>query len=218
MDAVKLLGNLLGKNATGGNLLGSLLGGDRGGTNVGGGANPLSGMLGGLLGSGDNGQSSGIAGILGSILGAGGTPQASGGGLAGLVGGLLGGNDAPTATQAPPKQAVDEATLLIRAMCNAAKADGEIDRDEQEQIIGRLGGDIDQEEAEFIRNELSKPLNVAEFCNSVPSSMAAKVYALSAMTVRVDTREEVAYLSQLADGLNLDSNTLAQIHKQLGLA
>ena len=220
MDAVKLLGSLLGNNATDGNMLGSLLKGAMGGGNAGGGNSPL-GLLGGLLGGGGQ-QSSGVAGILGSILGGGNAgqaqQQASGGGLGGILGGLLGGGDAAAATQAPPQPQVDEATLLIRAMCNAAKADGHIDKDEQEKIVGRLGGDIGQAEADFLRKELGSPLDVAGFCQSVPANMAANVYAFSAMTVRVDTREEVAYLQQLAQGLNLDNNTLSHIHQQLGLA
>lgn len=217
MDAVKLLGSLLGNNATGGNMLGSLLKGAMGG---GGGqsAGPM-GMLSGLLGGG-GGQASGAAGLLGSILGGGGAQQQqqAGGGIGGMLSGLLGGGDQPQATAAPPvREHVDQATLLIRAMCNAAKADGQVDQAEQEQILGRLG-DLDQAEADFLRKELSSPLDVAGFCNTVPGPLAANVYALSVMTVKVDTREEVAYLQQLAQGLNLDQQTLGQIHQQLGLA
>ena len=219
MNAVKLLGSLLGNNATGGNMLGSLIGGAMGGGGQqSGGGGPL-GMISGLLGGG-GGQQSGAAGLLGSILGGGNAAQPGqegGGGMASMIGGLLGGGDAPAATQAPPQAATDEATLLIRAMCNAAKADGNVDQAEQEQILGKLG-DIDQAEADFLRKELSSPLDVAGFANSVPANLAPNVYALSVMTVKVDTQEEVAYLQQLAQGLNLDNNTLATIHKQLGVA
>ena len=47
--------------------------------------------------------------------------------------------------------------------------------------------------------------------------MAANIYAFSVMTVKVDTREEVAYLQQLAQGLNLDNATLSAVHKELGI-
>ncbi len=219
MDAVKLLGSLLGNNATGGNMLGSLLKGAMGGGGSGGGS-PM-GMLSGLLGGGGGGQSSGAAGILGSILGGGNAGQAapaqSGGGVGGMLSGLLGGGGAPQATAAPAREQVDQATLLIRAMCNAAKADGQVDQAEQEQILGRLG-DVDQSEADFLRQELSSPLDVDGFCKSVPQEMAANIYALSVMTVKVDTQQEVTYLQNLAQGLNLDGQTIGQIHQQLGLA
>ena len=179
------------------------------------------GMLSGLLGGGGGGQSSGAAGILGSILGGGNAGQAapaqSGGGVGGMLSGLLGGGGAPQATAAPAREQVDQATLLIRAMCNAAKADGQVDQAEQEQILGRLG-DVDQSEADFLRQELSSPLDVDGFCKSVPQEMAANIYALSVMTVKVDTQQEVTYLQNLAQGLNLDGQTIGQIHQQLGLA
>ena len=220
MNAVKLLGSLLGNNATGGNMLGSLIGGAMGGGGQAGGGGPL-GMISGLLGGGGGGQQSGAAGLLGSILGGGNAAQPgqepSGGGMAGMIGGLLGGGDAQATAQAPPQAATDEATLLIRAMCNAAKADGNVDQQEQDQILGKLG-DIDASEAEFLRKELASPLDVAGFANSVPANLAPNVYALSVMTVKVDTPQEAAYLQQLAQGLNLDNNTLATIHKQLGVA
>ena len=218
MDAVKLLGSLLGNNATGGNMLGSLLKGAMGGGGQSSGSNPM-GMIAGLLGGGGGGgQASGVAGMLGSILGGGGGETQQGGGVGGMLSGLLGGGDqAQAQATAPAPAQVDQATLLIRAMCNAAKADGEVDKAEQDQILGRLG-DVEQAEIDFVRNELSSPLDIQGFANSVPADMAANVYALSVMTVKVDTREEVAYLQQLAQGLNIDQQTLGQIHQQLGVA
>ena len=226
MNAVKLLGSLLGNNATGGNMLGSLLKGAMGGgqQQQSGGGGAL-GMLSGLLGGGGGGgqqSGGGPLGMLSGILGGGSAPSGGGGGgplgmLSGLFGG--GGSDAaPAAPAAPPAAAQDQATLLIRAMCNAAKADGQIDQSEQDNIIGRLGGDLDQGEEAFLRQELASPLDVGSFARSIPSEMAANVYAFSVMTVKVDTREEVAYLQDLAQGLNLDNSTLSSIHKELGLS
>ena len=222
MNAVKLLGSLMGNNATGGNMLGSLLKGAMGGGGQqSGGGGPL-GMLSGLLGGGGGGQQSGGGplGMLSGILG-GGKSGGGGGGPLGMLSGLLGGGGAaaPAAAPAPaPAEAHDQATLLIRAMCNAAKADGQIDKAEQDMIIGRLGGDLDQAEEDFLRKELAAPLDVNGFARSVPANMAENVYAFSVMTVKVDTPEEVAYLNQLAEGLNLDNATVTAVHKELGLA
>lgn len=223
MDAIKLLGSLMGNNATGGNMLGSLLKGAMGGgqqQQSGGGA---MGMLSGLLGGGGGGNSGGGGplGMLSGILG--GKSGGGGGGPMGMLSGLLGGGGqkeaaaAAPAAPAPSQSQQDQATLLIRAMCNAAKADGEIDQAEQDAIIGRLGGDLDEAESNFLRQELATPLDVAAFAREIPSGMGADVYAFSVMTVKVDTREEVAYLQQLAQSLNLDGDTLRSIHEQLGL-
>ena len=212
MDAVKLLGSLLGNNATGGNLLGSLLGKATGGGAATGGAagGGIGSMLGGLLGGG-GGSTGGAGGMLGSLLG--------GGAAGGLLGSLMGGGskeEAAAPTPAAPQ--ADQATLLIRAMCNAAKADGQVDQTEQQNIIGRLGNDVDQAEIDFLKSELSAPLDVAGFVSSVPADLAANVYAMSVMTIKVDTPQEAQYLQQLAQGLKLDNSTLGEIHKQLGVA
>jgi uncharacterized membrane protein YebE (DUF533 family) len=211
MDPMKLLGSLMGSNATGGNLLGSLLGGGGGATGGGGAA----GMLGSLLGGGGRG---GAAGMLGSLLGGG----AAAGGIGSMLGGLLGGGGAPEAAAAPKAQAAapsaDQATLMIRAMCNAAKADGQVDDQEQANIIGKLGDDVGEAEINFLKQELAAPLDVAGFARSVPADMAQDIYALSCMTVKVDTPQEAQYLQQLGQGLNLDGATLGAIHQQLGLS
>ena len=249
MDAVKLLGALLGNNATGGNLLGSILGGGGGqqsmpqrGQAGAGVAELLQAVLGG--GSQPHQQSSGgggLGGLLGGMLGGAGTPsrggggsnilggllkgviasqmgRGSGGGTMDLLGGLLGGNagDEPEPQFSEPERqaANDQATILIRAMCNAAKSDGSVDQAEQQAIVSRLG-ELDQQEIEFLQQELSAPLDVHAFANSVPSELATQVYALSVMTVKVDTREEVQYLTQLAQGLGLDQQTLDAIHQQV---
>lgn len=246
MDAVKLLGALLGNNATGGNLLGSILGGGgrQAAPQQGGGAAELlkgilgggapqqqsggggvGGLLGGLLGGGGGGGSA-SSNILGGLLkGAiakqmgGGAPTGGGGGGAmDLLGGLLGGGAPAPEPEPPQRQAAnDQATILIRAMCNAAKSDGQVDQQEQQNIIGRLG-ELDQNEIDFLQQELSSPLDVAGFARSVPQDMGPQVYALSVMTVKVDTREEVQYLTQLAQGLGLNQQTLDAIHQQAGLA
>ena len=254
MDAVKLLGALLGNNATGGNLLGSILGGGGrqpapqqqsagagellkailGGGGApqqqasGGGLGGLGGLLGGVLGGGGGAPAGGSAtnNILGGLLkGAIAKQMGMGGGGGGtnpmdLLGGLLGGGkeEPEPEVAAPQRQAAnDQATILIRAMCNAAKADGSVDQTEQQNIIGRLG-DLDQQEVEFLQRELSSPLDATGFARSVPREMGPQVYALSVMTVKVDTREEVQYLTQLAQGLGLDQQTLDAIHQQAGLA
>jgi len=195
MDAVKILGSLLGSNATGGNVLGSLLGGATGG---GGGGGGLGSLLGGLMGGGQQ------------------QPQQSsgGGGLGGLLGGLLGG----AGGQQQPQQQLSEeqqAILLIRAMCNAAKADGQIDKSEIQNIASRMG-ELDQAEAEFLQRELQAPLDIQGFCQSVPQDMKQNAYAFSLMGMKLDSQQEAQYLGAMAQGLGLQKDQANAIHAKLG--
>jgi uncharacterized membrane protein YebE (DUF533 family) len=143
-----------------------------------------------------------------------------GGGLGGLLGSVMGGGSEPAAQQqAPPEQvaqANDQAVLMIRAMVNAAKSDGRIDQTEQENIISKLGADVSQSEADFLRQEFAAPLDVAGFARSIPNGLEQQVYALSLTSIELDTQNEAQYLGQLAQGLNIDPAVCNQIHDHLG--
>jgi len=110
---------------------------------------------------------------------------------------------------------VDKATTLIRAMCNASKVDGDIDREEQDAIIGRLG-DVTQDEIDFVRRELKSPLDIDAFCDSVPDELAQQAYAFSVMAIKIDTISEAAYLGRLGATLELDTDLCNDIHEQVG--
>lgn len=222
MDAVKLLGSLLGNNATGGNVLGSLLGGNSTQVSGSGGLGALAGLLGGAAGGGGAGL-----GALGSLLGSGAAASALGGliggggssaqgpskgGIGSLLSGLLGGRKKE---QGQASQAQDEATLFLRAMCNSAKADGQVDQDEINNIVGRLG-EVDQAEAAFLKSELQSPLDVAGFCSSVPQGLGEQVYAFSVMGMKLDSEREAKYLAEVAQNLRIDSATANGIHSRLG--
>ena len=237
-----ILGGLIsgGQRNTQGGSMGDLLGGLLGGGSR---QQPQSGgglgdLLGSLIGGGGGQQrqapsGGGMGDLLGSLLGGG---QQNNGGLggAGGLGGLLGGAltkyaqaqnaDAPTPSynnfDAFPKdvdtaQATDHATLIIRAMINAAKSDGSIDEAEQEKIIGKLG-DISQAEADFVRAEFRAPLDVDDFVRSIPRGMEQQIYAVSLMAIDLDTNKEAHYLDSLAKGLRISQDLANQIHEQLG--
>ena len=178
---------MVGGNAMGGSLLGSLAG-------------PV------------------LAGILGSMMG-GGSGHSSGGGLGGLLGSMLGGSGGGgrTTTQqmtdVERHAADDQATLLLRAMINATKADGKLERDEVEAITSRLG-EIDANEKAFLEHEFAQPVNVAEFAKTVPEEMAQQVYAFSLLGIKVDTNSEAQYLRALAANLGLSDRVVDEIHKK----
>ena len=231
IDAMKILGALVSSGAlsrgSGSNVLGSILGAVLGG----GGSAPAAGSglgaaLGNVLGGGRAmaGQSGGgLADLLGGLLGGG---QGGSGGLGSLLGMAMsraGGAGAAPGMQlrdfgeaeAPP-EANDQALILVRAMLNAAKADGRVDEAERARILERLG-DIDPEEAAFLREELASPLDVDAFARSVPPAMAQQVYAVSLTAIDLDTNPEARYLDALARGLGVAPETCNRIHDELSV-
>ena len=230
-----VLGGLLGgsQQQQGGGGLGDLLGSLRGGGQSGGGLGDLLGSLTGGRQQQQAPQSGGMGDLLGSILGNGANNSGGLGGAGGL-GGLLGGaltkyaqnqnNSVPDPSHencdhlpigVDQKEATDHATLIIRAMINAAKSDGSIDQAEQEKIIGKLG-DVSQAEADFVRNEFRQPLDAASFIRSIPRGMEQQIYAVSLMAIDLDSNKEAHYLDELARGLNIQPQLANQIHEQLG--
>ncbi|MEM7194197.1 MAG: DUF533 domain-containing protein [Pseudomonadota bacterium] len=205
-------------------ILGSVLGG--GNQSSGGG---LGSVLGGMLGGGQKSapQGGGLEDLLGGVLGG---NQGGGADLGSLIGAALNqfgqaqksaqdGSQVPSFEEHSPgiahNEACDQATLMIRAMVNAAKSDGRVDESEQQNIIGKLGH-VTQDEIDFVNNELRQPLDVAGFARSVPSGMANQVYAMSLMGIDLDTNQEAKYLHELAQNLRIDPQTANQIHQQLG--
>ena len=227
MDAIKLLGSLLGNKSLssglGGQLLGGLLGGGGNQQSSGGG---LGGLLGSVLGGGGAAQQSsgggGLGDLLGGIMGGGGAaaPQQSAGGgsgvLGGLLGSVLGGGQAPQVPAEQHAEANQQAELIVRAMINAAKSDGRIDDAEKQKIIQGLGSDVSQAEIDFVQREFAAPLDVAAFAKSVPRGMEAQVYMLSLTSIDLDSQNEAQYLGQLAQGLGLDPQLCNQIHDKVG--
>ena len=136
--------------------------------------------------------------------------------IAGGLRGDRGGDAQQLASEPAPQEAQNEAELLIRAMCNAAKADGRLDDAEKQNIIGRLGDEVTQDEIDFVQGELNAPLDLNAFLGDVPSGAAQEVYTFSVMAIKLDDQAEARYLTDLAQGLGLDISTCNQIHEQLG--
>lgn len=221
-----------------GDVLGSLLGGAKGGQSSGGG---LGDLLGSVLGGGQasanqptqNHTGGGMGDILGSLLG-GGAKNSSGlggeSGLGGLLGSALGKyaqvqnpnmpNPASNETANLPEgleldKATEHATLIIRAMINAAKSDGQIDQAEQEKIIAKLG-DLSQAEIEFLKREFNAPLDEQAFINSVPKEMQTQIYAVSLAAIDLDSNKEAQYLATLAQGFGFTPELTNALHEHLG--
>ncbi|MGC1439935.1 MAG: DUF533 domain-containing protein [Burkholderiaceae bacterium] len=206
-----LLSGALGGDSQqqGGGGLGGLLGGLTGG----GAQQDAGGGLGGLLGSvlAGGGAAGGLGGLLNS-LGGGGQQQDASGGLGGLLNQALGGQ----ATPEPTPDQNSQAEIMLRAMINAAKSDGQIDQEEQAKILEHLG-DVTQEEIDFVRNEMAQPLDLDGFVRSVPNGMQQQVYAMSLLGIKLDSQAEAQYLDRLAQSMGISNSDVNAIHAQIGV-
>jgi len=216
------LGDLL--RGSGGGLLGDLMGSVLGGAGRTTGASGGSG-LGALAGS--------LAGVLlGNRAGGGG--GALGGSALAMIAGLalqaLGNRGGAAqamplglrAPETPAEEAELENTagLLLQAMINAAKADGQVDRDEMDRIVGRLReAGADDDALAQITAELEKPMDLEGLVAAVHDEQtAAEVYTASLFAIEVDTEAERDYLQRLATALQLDASVTGRVHEALGIA
>ena len=114
----------------------------------------------------------------------------------------------------PKEEAMNEQSkILVCAMVNAAKSDGQIDREEQENILKQFDH-VTQEEAQFLRSEFQKELDVREFAWNVPLGMEENVYAVSLIAMDLDENKEATYLAELAQGLRLRPEVCNAIHRK----
>ena len=125
--------------------------------------------------------------------------------------------DALTGTSMASDAQEAHAQLMIRAMIQAAKADGEIDADEQARILEHLG-ELNEAERQFVMEEMAKPVDPMALARDTGEQMAAQVYATSIMAMKVDTLSEADYLNQLAAALDLSDEARERVHKAMGLA
>lgn len=172
----------------------------------------------------------GLGDLLGGALSGGGSP---GGGLGGLLESLGGGGSSSSggsggfgeifnksiARQPAPEPEPDQneaAKIMLRGMINAAKSDGEIDAREQEEIVESLG-EVTQEEVDFVRAEMAKPLNVDAFIDSVPNGLEQQVYLMSLLGIELDSQAEAQYLDRLARGMGVTPEQANEIHAKVGV-
>lgn len=115
-------------------------------------------------------------------------------------------------SQAP--QGEDEFALtLVRAMISAAKADGHIDDEERQKIVGRLNlSGLGSDAEEFLSRELQQPLNLDELVAAVQTdAQKVELYTASRLAINADTRAERGYLNLLAGRLSLPDELVDQI-------
>nr|WP_321457880.1 tellurite resistance TerB family protein [uncultured Cohaesibacter sp.] len=104
---------------------------------------------------------------------------------------------------------------LVSAMIAAAKADGQIDAQEQAAIFDKISQeDLSAEEKAFLLDQLNKPLDIDSIVAEARSKeQALEIYLASLMAIEPDDPAEQAYLSMLAARLHLEPELIKQIHE-----
>ena len=201
-------------------------------TSVLGGKGQAGGGLGGLL------EQLAAAASAGSTPGA--TAPASGGGLDALIRSLgdavthpgttnkadAGGSLANVANPsfqklgepkvAPTPQQDAAAGLMLRAMLQAAKCDGQIDEGEKKKLLVALGN-ASPDDMAFVNRELASPVDIQGLVKQVPKGAERQIYAASVMAVDLDSQKEAEYLGGLASGLGLGPAEVNAMHAQFGI-
>ncbi|MBO9466838.1 tellurite resistance TerB family protein [Tropicibacter sp. R15_0] len=176
--------------------LGAMMGGD---------SNPMAEMMDKVTGGFDlsslmGGGGAGLAGAMAA---------AQGGGLSSML-------DAFNNKDTTP-ESEEMAGLMLRAMIQAAKADGGIDEAEKAKLLETIGEDADPEDMAFVQAQLDGPVNPEALANDTPEAQRMQVYSASLMTIKVDTQAEAEYLHDLAGAMGLDENTVNMLHMQMGM-
>jgi uncharacterized membrane protein YebE (DUF533 family) len=112
-----------------------------------------------------------------------------------------------------------EAILLIRAMVAAANADGQIDPEEERNILDRLDrAGATAEQRAFVQRELRNPAALETLLRDVRGpDMAQRFYTASALAIKADTPAERSYLRYLGDRLGLKPQQSNDLLQRLGL-
>lgn len=200
-------------------------------------------LLGSLMGAGqsvkqkvggDNLAAGGIGALLGALMGGSKstTMNSLGGGMMGLLGMMaykaltssMSGNSGATASapsaqayvQATPQQQANDAEIILIAMIDAAKADGQVDSDELGRIMNTMkSSGIGQDGVNYVIQKLQEPMETAKIVAAVRGrpELAAQVYSASLMAIDVDTDAEKLYLSKLAKAMGLSQSVVQNIER-----
>ena len=107
--------------------------------------------------------------------------------------------------------------ILVRAMIAAARTDGRLDAQESQVIFQRIESlGMDPKNQALLVAEMGRPVDVDAIVNSADSpEAAAEIYLASLLAIEVDTAAEKSYLAMLAARLNLPSELVAELHRQV---
>lgn len=186
---------------------------------------------------GDNLAATGIGALLGALMGNSNSTTANtlGGGMMGLLGMMAykalknsaGGSSAAAASvpktyrQPTAQQQANDAEIILIAMIDAAKADGQVDAQELNKITGSIqSSGAGQEGLNYVIKKLQGPMETAKIVAAVKGrpDLAAQVYSASLMTIEVDTEAEKRYLDKLAKSMGLSADVVRSIEQMTNSA
>lgn len=209
------LGGLFSPDVLGG-LVGSLLGGKSGAAPQAGGMGELGSLLGSLLG-GAHGAGAGAAPAAPAAPRAP-SGAAAGGGLASILGSLMGAEEAPPPAPMAKEPTVDNKAInLLRALIYAVKADGKIDREEEQAIneqVRKLG--LGAQAQTLVDKFLAEPLDPNKIAQNITSSdEALNIYALSCAITKMDDPAERKYLDSLANAMQIPMSIRQELVRRI---
>ena len=105
--------------------------------------------------------------------------------------------------------------ILLKAMVNAAKSDGTVDKIEHQRIMEFMG-DMNGIQRLFVEQELKTALDIKAFIKEIPKGMERQVYYMSLFAIDLDSSAEMIYLDTLAKELKLSDDVVSSIHQSLG--
>ncbi|WP_235019477.1 DUF533 domain-containing protein [Tabrizicola flagellatus] len=121
----------------------------------------------------------------------------------------------PVALPEPKREEELSAALMLRAVIQAVKCDGELDADEKARLMQAMG-DATQREVQAVQAELQRPVDVKGLARAVPAGLEPQVYLVSLMAINLDNRAEADYLHKLAGELDLSPDQVNAIHDRAG--
>ena len=203
--------------------------------------NGIQDIIGSLMGAGQavtqkagagNLAAGGVGALLGTLLGGSKstTANALGGSMMGLLGMMaykaLKNSSGTPASSAPaqktayvqpaPQQQASDAEIILTAMIDAAKADGQVDAGEINKIMSNLqSSGAGQEGVNYVIKKLQGPMETAKIVAAVKGrpELAVQVYSASLMAIDVDTDAEKKYLDKLAKAMGLNPDVISNIER-----
>ena len=203
-------------------------------------------LLGSLMGAGqsmtqkvggDNLAAAGIGALLGALTGSSQstTKNSLGGGMMGLLGmmaykalsssmgsktsGVTASASAPAYTQPTAQQQSSDAEIIITAMIDAAKSDGQVDATEFNKITSSLQQNgLGQEAMNYVIQKLQGPMETAKLVAAAKGrpELAAQIYSASLMAIDVDTEAERKYLNTLGRAMGLSADVMQSLENMTG--
>lgn len=110
----------------------------------------------------------------------------------------------------------ERSVAILRAMIGAAKADGNIDADEQAAIMKNVESfQLEAEAAKLFMGELQKPANADEIAALSDSpEMGVELYLASLAVTGIGDEQDEKYLSELAGKLELPAELVEEVRNE----